>query len=154
MKKTTKRLRTVYVIFLMAFSMFFMLKSAGFLGSVINYGWKSHCITAIEQQAAQGTWTANGLVHWTDSLVEDGEKAKQAKEDLIERDDVAKWCYYSGYSMTGKVLRVLTILIISIIFCVMSFISCMSLVAIIRRCQLRIRRTIKRARRNALSRQG
>lgn len=108
--KVFNRTRTTMLVTFILVSVCYTLAAGIFLGGVARYTVVNSWIKSVEQEAEKGSWTSNGYVHWTEDLTEEGLKAKEVKEELIKASDVARWCYYSGFSKTGQVIRVAAIL--------------------------------------------
>ncbi len=69
-----------------------------FILTVISYVGASARISAVESEAAyRGEWSRD--------LIEDGNEAHEAKEQMVENNEIARWCYYSGFSLMGRILR-------------------------------------------------
>lgn len=81
-----------------------------FLTDTAKYVWYSHNISSIEQAGNEGYWvSATQRKTWDEDISSQYERVTKNKENFIENSDVAKFHYYSGYSVTGKVVRVLAI---------------------------------------------
>lgn len=120
--KTFKKTRTSTIIIFILLNVCFMFMAGGFLKDVGEYVLANDWIRLVENDAAVGTWTADGYVHWTERLTAEGQEAKLHKEQLIETNDVARWCYYSGFSQTGKMLRAFCI--VTVIVFIIYFVYC------------------------------
>ena len=99
-KKIKKTIFRLLVVGVMTLGAVYALK---FIVTTWNYNEISSDISAIEEESAKYGWNStHGLFYHRDI-----EKRKQ----LIANSDIAKFLFYSGYSKTGKVIRVVVFLI-------------------------------------------
>lgn len=92
------------VVIIMTLGAVYALK---FVVTTWHYNEISSDISAIEEESAKYGWNStHGLYYHRDI---------EKRERLIENSDIAKFIFYSGYSKTGKFLR-LVVLIIMIIY--------------------------------------
>lgn len=78
-----------------------------FLSGCSRYLDASLKISNIEENATlEGHYTAYGWESgWNDQTKEAYNQAKQEQIELVQSSDIANWCYLSGYTTTGKFVR-------------------------------------------------
>lgn len=102
-KKIKKTIFRLLVVGVMTLGAVYALK---FIVTTWNYNEISSDISAIEEESAKYGWNStHGLYYHRDI---------EKRERLIENSDIAKFLFYSGYSKTGKVLRVVVFIIMII----------------------------------------
>lgn len=112
MKKSNKQERMKLQTIIIGTCVIAAIVTASFLIQTIKYWGTVRSIDAVEREAwANRSWVAGEWVEgWSDELTAEYNSAVAAKEKLAQENDVARWCYYSGYSVTGQILRASTIL--------------------------------------------
>lgn len=131
MKKTTKQERVKLQAVITIVCVLIITVTSFFLSGCLQYWGTVRAIDAVEREAwSDRTWNAGEWIPgWTDELTAEYNSAVAAKENLANSNDVAQWCYHSGYSMTGQLLRVVTIFaavalwMLSIVIIVMVIVS-------------------------------
>ena len=101
MKKIKKRLLALSA------SLIVLACSSYFLFNTCKYILFSYRICSIENEGYAGYYAKNGRVVWSDSLIKAYEEEFKNKQVFIKSNDIAKFLYYSGYSITGMVIRFL-----------------------------------------------
>ena len=113
MKKTTKQERVKLQAIISVACIAIIAMTTIFLSGCLKYWDTVRAIDAVEREAwSDRTWNAGEWIPgWTDELTAEYNSAVAAKENLASSNDVARWCYHSGYSVTGQLLRVVTIFV-------------------------------------------
>ena len=93
--------------------------SAAFLFEVLRYFSYSIELFMIECDAAEGTWTANGFVNWTDFLVNCYNEVLESRDAFVSSNDIGNFLYHCGFSTFGKLVR-LVLIIATILLEIMS----------------------------------
>lgn len=103
-KKMKKRLFRLLVVLITTLGAVYALK---FIVTAWDYNEISLDISSIREDSAKYGWNSTHGVYY--------QKDVEKRERLIENSDIAKFLFHSGYSKTGKFLR-LVVLIIMIIY--------------------------------------
>ncbi len=103
-KKIKRNIFRLLVIVTMTLCAIYALK---FIVTAWDYNEISLDISSIREEASKYGWNSTHGVYY--------QRDVEKRERLIENSDIAKFIFYSGYSKTGKFLR-LVVLIIMIIY--------------------------------------